>query len=606
MKKINLLLVVSLLFVVLSCKKDPNNSTPPNPNFVYKNISGIVVDENESPLADVTVNANGNTATTDATGAFFMPNISIPKDSLFVRFIKDNYFTNVRSGLVGAKSNIYVRVGMISKNVGTSTSFTTTAGGLLNVFGGSGSTVVTFPPNTNYLDASGVAYTGNVNVIGYYVDPSQTNYNTFACGTQIGRDSTLTRRHISAYGAMYVELSDDQGNKINLDPGSTTNNVTISMAIPATMLGSAPNDIFVWSNDYNKSYSNSEGHGSKQGNNYMCQVRHFSYWQTAISFAGEATIKGTVSNTLGDPVAGVKVTIGQGYAVTDASGHYQYKVPDNLTIPVDILPQDYYNQNVSGATSGPLNNGQVDIVNLVVPAMQKLTGNVFNCTNNNMAAFVQFLFWDPYFSVDRTIQTFTPTGQFSFMVPLGVYSGDLTAYTNGTSVMQTASLDGTTGGTVDVMICVVQLGPTKFTIQGGQFTSPTTFDQWDMTDGYYMSTSQKSEVSAYANLPLYVDFYMYFHGMTAGTYNIYPYPGSLPLKQLNSSDTAMVSLYIDTNSIRLSSGTVVVTNYNGVGGLIEGTFSGNGMDYWGNSYSITNGEFSVQRSQDQAYKKKKK
>jgi|GEM_PF-3300631 len=602
MRKSSLVLLFAIFIIAFGCNKDPKkNDTPANPNYVTKTVSGIVVDENETPLVDVNVNVNGNMTVTDQSGAFLLPNITVPKDSFLVKFSKDGYFRNVRSGETGSESNIQLRVGLVNKNAATTTQFQANTGGVLSIWSGTLNTTVTFPNDLKYTDENGTPYTGNVIAIGYYVDPSATNFSTLECGTQIGRDSTHAKRHLSTYGSLYMEITDDQGGVLKLDPTSPSF-PAISMAIPGLLSASAPNDIFVWSNNFNKSYSNSEGHGSKQGNNYECQVRHFSYWQTAVPHTGSATILGRVIDTYGQPVPGLKVTIGQYYAVTNYNGHYHLEVPDNLSIPVSVLPVDYFGQGVAPVISGPLNDGQIDTVNLMVSAMQTLTGNVVNCVGNNIPAFVKFTFYDSQSGSDRTIQTFAQYGSFTFQVPLNVTSGTLVAYANGSSQTAYPVLDGTTGGTQDLQICVVQLGPTTLNISGGIYGTGEFFNDFPYQDAYYMTPSQQTSVECYGASK---DMYIYFDGNSTGTFNI---QGSGYTQQTRSGDTAMVSLYIDTNQIEMNSGTLEVTKYGSVGGIIEGTFTGTGVIYGDTTmtqYNIS-GQFSVQRGADQGAKKEEK
>jgi len=605
MRKSSLVLLFAILVIAFGCNKDPQkNDTPANPNYVTKTVSGIVVDENEMPLVDVDVNVNGNMAVTDQSGAFLLPNITVPKDSFLVKFNKDGYFRNVRSGETEGESNIQLRVGLVNKTAATTTQFQANIGGVLPIWSGTLNTTVTFPNNLKYTDKFGTPYTGNVIAIGYYVDPSATNFSTLECGTQIGRDSTHAKRHLSTYGALYMEITDDQGGVLKLDPTSPSF-PTISMAIPGLLSASAPNDIFVWSNDFNKSYSNSEGHGAKQGNNYQCQVRHFSYWQTAVPHTGSGTIIGRVVDANGQPVPGLKVTIGQYYAVTNFNGHYHLKVSDHISIPVSVLPVDYFGQGVGPVSAGPLNDGQIDTVNLTVPAMQTLTGNVVNCVSHNIPAFVKFTFYDFQSNSDRTIQTFAQYGSFTFQVPSGVTSGTLVAYANGSSQTESPVLDGSTGGTQDVQICNIQLGPTNFTISGGIYGTGEFFNDFPWKDGYYVTSSQQTIIECNGAGK---DIYINFDGNSTGTFNIQG-SGYMPLKS-RSGDTAMVSLYIDTNNnnIEMNSGTLEVTKYSGVGGIIKGSFTGTGVingDTTMTQYNIS-GQFSVQRLADQGAKKKEK
>ncbi|HIE15489.1 MAG TPA: carboxypeptidase regulatory-like domain-containing protein [Bacteroidales bacterium] len=597
MRKLNFILFVSaiMFFVFTGCNKTPKeDDTPVNTNYVIKTVSGIVTDQNEFPLTGVEVNVNGNTTTTDQSGSFVLPDILVSKDSFLIKFYKDGYFHNIRSGEITEDKNIRVRAGLIDKSVASNTQFQTTAGGVLSISQGGLTTTVTFPNDLKYLDENGNSYTGQVIATGYYADPSANNFSMLTCGVPIGRDSTSAKRHLSSYGAIYLEITDNQGGLLQLDQTSPSF-PQIAMAIPTALIGSAPNDIFIWSNDFNRSYSNSEGYGSKQGGHFVCQVRHFSYWQTAVPATSSATVLGRVRDANGKKVPGVKVTIGQYYAVTDFNGLFKLIVPNDMSLDVHVLPQDYFGQSSNTVTVGPLNSGETDTVELVVPAMQTFSGNIVNCVGGNIAGFVKITF--SYGQNTASVQTFTTDGNFILHIPQGITSATLSAFALGVWEEIQLSSDGTTGGSEDIEVCVLQYGPTDITISGGIYGSGRTFElgPFFYREGYYISSSGKTNISCDGGGGI-MD--ISFTGQK-GTYPIYPSSG---YKVKSAGDTAIIfTLYFDNKYFTINSGELYVTHYDNVGGLIEGNFSGVGIlqgDTTINEYRIS-GRFSARRTADQ-------
>ena len=104
-----LFLLISSIFLFNACQREIEGGgapaptpTPPGPVvndaiMVTGGVNGIVVDENNQPVAGVTVTSGTASTTTDRYGAFKFRNISLSKANATVKVIKNGYFNAFRS-----------------------------------------------------------------------------------------------------------------------------------------------------------------------------------------------------------------------------------------------------------------------------------------------------------------------------------------------------------------------------------------------------------------------------------------------------------------------------------------------------------------------------
>src|SRR6185295_10997531 len=165
---------------VTGCQRDlndPDGNSPPgnggsavNDNImVSASVRGIVVNENNQPVAGAVVTSGTNTTTTDSYGTFRFNNISLSKANGYVKVTKTGYFTGSRTFISTAGRTHNVRIKLLPKtNAGN---FAGSAGGTVNVTGG-GKLVM---PANAVTDAGGNAYSGTVNVAMAWIDPTSND-----------------------------------------------------------------------------------------------------------------------------------------------------------------------------------------------------------------------------------------------------------------------------------------------------------------------------------------------------------------------------------------------------------------------------------------------
>jgi len=577
--KLSAIFMLGIVLITSSCKKDRNeeDTTPSTPSdFVTTNIMGIIYDESHNVLGNVEVTIGSNTFTTSWDGKFMKSNISVNKNRFMAKFKKANYFQTVRTEKTVSGGVSRLNVTMIYKPSAINTTITTGVGGEL-VVGSYGK--ITFPAELNYVTADGTDYTGTVYVHAKYLDPLDENYSRLVPGgDQYGmykEGSTETSVMLSSMGGMLIELSDASGALLNLDENNDSL-VSIRTAIPAAMQVSAPDPIDTWFSGGNMAYSSNEGKGRKEGGEYISQVGHFTYWSLEIPQSGNATIKGHVLNDIGNPVAGVRVMVGQSYAVTDNNGYYERVVPSGVItgIPVQVMPIDFNNITSNIELVPVLSDGQMATADLTLNTsgtMRAIKGKFVNCSNSPVPGEV-FASQGSY-----TAQTYTQDGSFNILVPMDWQYFTLKCNVNGS--VKDVYINMPTADPYDVgdiQICPPPAGSNQVTV------ASTTYNNFNTSTSYLYASSNSFSIAISDGDQNSMNFeIMPYNGV--GTYDIVEY---------NRSATANIQLGA-SEYYQFQSGTFIITQDGGIGGRVIGTFTGTAMS--GESIS---GKFNALREPD--------
>ena len=333
--------VIALSF--LTCQKDNNIESVSDPG--NGSVSGVITDLNNTPVSNATVVGGTDTTTTDTNGKFTLTKVLFTADTVLVNVIKDGFFQGSKNFASASGAVTNANIQLIPKPA--SATITASSGGNIPVPGG------------GYIDltggfinvSNGTAYTGNVSVSTFYLNPIDQNFNASAPGDLRVVSSTNHQGVLQSFGAVAVELNDDSGNKIQLAAG---NSAAIALPIPAALLGNAPSYIPLWYYDNTKGVWKQEGTATKQGSNYVGIVNHFSFWSAGdLMQAIKLTVTFTqdtgriaYSNKLVTMSSGDSTTT-QGY--TDNRGTVSGLVPVNevLTLKVfDDCHEPVYTQNI--------------------------------------------------------------------------------------------------------------------------------------------------------------------------------------------------------------------------------------------------------------------
>ncbi len=280
MKKVLLLLSFTLLLCIFSCQNDDNSTTPTNEeppininfeeNFgttVNASFLGRVIDEQNNPIQGATIRIGNTVATTDLFGIFSVSDAIAYEKFAYIVAEKDGYLKGSRALAPSTTDVNRVEIMLLKKDViATITSGETAMVNLMN------GTEVSF--SGNYTKEDGTAYSGQVEVVLKHLSPDDEDMEAMMPGMLFAQDASGDAVALETYGMLAVELLSSSGEELQLSEGSTSQ---ISMPIPANSVN-PPATIPLWHFDEVAGYWIEEGEATLQGNRYVGEVSHFSFW----------------------------------------------------------------------------------------------------------------------------------------------------------------------------------------------------------------------------------------------------------------------------------------------------------------------------------------
>lgn len=384
-----LLLLTAGLFII-SCQREikwpeqpagTNETAVNDAERVTGGINGIVINENNQPVAGATVRSGTNTTTTDRYGVFQFRNIQLSKANGTVSVEKNGYFKGYRS-FVSVEGRINnVRIKMLPKS--NSGSVDAATGGLVTLASGA---KVQLPAN-GVTDASGNAYTGNVNVAMTWIDPSSADLPFTLMGDLRGVLTNGAERGLTTFGMIGVELTGGTGQPLKVAAGKTAE---LSFPIPASLQAAAPDSIDLWHFDEATARWKQEGKAGKNGAIYTAKVSHFSFWNCDAPFP-LIDLCMSFKDDHGAPLNNALVRIKRlvngsyGYGRTDSVGNLCGKVPKNENLELqllDICGNPFYTQAIGPYTT----NSTLPVITVTIPPANSLTitGTLTTCASTNV------------------------------------------------------------------------------------------------------------------------------------------------------------------------------------------------------------------------------
>ncbi len=382
------LMLVFMAVSFFQCQKDlsyvgdpdvvPVIPTVINPEPITAILQGNILDENNQPAAGVSITVGTKTTTTNATGYFRIVSASLDKKSSLVVAEKVGYFKGLRV-LAATSGTNQVVIKLVKKTlVGT---VSASSGGAATLANGA---KVSLPANGVVVAATGSTYTGDVSVYATYINPSASDISETVPGSFAATDKTGKRVTLSSYGMMAVELLSSTGEKLQIKTGSAA---TLTTPIPSVVVASAPASIALWSVDETTGLWKEEGTATKQGNNYVGDVSHFSFWN-----CDQPLNAVYLSMTLNTPdslplvYSLVKITrSGTGfqtsaYGYTDSLGQMSGMVPANESLLMEILDPCYnvvYTKTLAALTQ----NTDLGIITVASSSyLNTFKGTLLNCS----------------------------------------------------------------------------------------------------------------------------------------------------------------------------------------------------------------------------------
>ncbi|QHI36386.1 hypothetical protein IMCC3317_17480 [Kordia antarctica] len=282
MKKITLFLSCILILCIFSCEKDDNTVAPIiseeepiipinfEENFgttITARFLGRVVNEQNEPIQGATIQIGNSVTSTDLFGIFSMSDAAAYEKFAYVTATKDGYIIGSRALVPSASEVNRVEIMLLKEDV-----IATINSGQQATVNLSNGTEVTF--DGNFTKEDGSAYSGEVKVILKHLSPDDENMDAMMPGMLFAQDASGDAVALETYGMLVVELRSNSGEELQLATGSSSQ---ISMPLAANTLN-PPATIPLWHFDETLGYWIEEGEATLQGNKYVGDVAHFSFW----------------------------------------------------------------------------------------------------------------------------------------------------------------------------------------------------------------------------------------------------------------------------------------------------------------------------------------
>jgi hypothetical protein len=577
--------IVALAFVaailltgIFACQKYSSNSNggssqkifPPDV-MVSANLQGRVIDQDGIPVAGAIVTSGTASTSTDINGVFTFSDISLSSRFGYVQAAKTGYFTGSRSIATNAGSSNFVSIRLITRT--ETGSFSATTGGKISPFAGD---TVSFAPSGIVTAATNAAYTGTVHVFASYLNPTNNNVFQYMPGDLRGIGSDGNEAALQSFGMMNVELRDDNGNKLQLASGQQA---TITVAIPDSLQALAPATIPLWYFNDSTGRWMQQGSGTRQGNNYVGNVGHFTWWNfdlvyTPMSF--KVRFKDQFGN--GVPYTQVDILYSSGGkniimfgGYTDSTGFVSGTMPAGKALTL-VLGTECGNI-IAGVnvppTLAPIDLGTVTITDPETDLT--LSGKVVDCFNNPVASgYVNVAVDGLNHRAGVVNGSFTLSIHrcYNSNVPVNIAAADLGTSQQGS----TTTMNNVIQGKLDVgTISACGISVSQF------MTVTVNGNTYSQTNPQYLSYSNFSFNSGNP----YVNFSI--PGLSGtGTFS----PSSFYMNAGN-------------HNFALAGGSSVqctITAFGAINQFITGTFTGNIYDSTANGLTPLNGSFKIMRS----------
>lgn len=321
---------------VITTEERPEPSVLDNYEPAIRMVTGSVVvfvkDDNGDPVPGAEVKIGTATGSTDAYGHYFLNNVEMNALGTVVQVNETGYFEGSRRFFPRANSKSYVTIELIDKLFNHS--FNSLTGGTVNLPGGAS---IVFDGET--VGEDGQPYSGVVSVAAEWLNPAEPSTADRMPGNLQGVDEFNQEVALATYGMMAVELRGEGGEYLNLMEGESAQ---LTMPVPASLQTSALSEIPLWSYYEPLGLWVREGSATLQGNSYVGDVTHFSFWNCDAPFP-LVEFQAQLVDTGGNPIANESVQIvtelswWPGWGYTDANGIVSGLIPADANLTLQLM-----------------------------------------------------------------------------------------------------------------------------------------------------------------------------------------------------------------------------------------------------------------------------
>lgn len=563
-------LLLLLVAVMASCRDDSFTSSsiytdPPTVEDIYvKNLQGLVVDTNLDPVANAIVQVDNRTVTTNNEGVWSLKEVPInAKRGTYVSVEADRHFAggNRLYSNNGAKSEVVTQLVPFPSalTIGSDAPEEVSIEGARIDF-----------TKTQFITSTGLAYQGDVDVYAYHLDPSDTDFLTRSPGDLSASNVDGEAVGLQSYGMLAVELRSPAGEELQLADNTSA---SITLDVPDKLQPTAPTSIPLWSYDEVIGTWIEEGRAQLQGNVYVGEVSHFSWWNCDIEIDPVLVCIELIQPESISELEGVRISLcddllGTAMGTTDATGTLCGIVPRDRVITLKVM--DACGNIVYMEEVGPFTADASITIDYSPDPSQfaTLEGAITSCTAGLDLSDMIVTIRTPY---DHFLATVDDQGNYVATLELcessAPYSVSAISIANQVSGFENRVATAAGPNLVDVDIC----------------DGVPLIAFYDDNDNIiYTAATVSLAVKPHETLITVPNGVIGWSGSDVGTF---------PVNVIIQDNATGSNIILD--NVRNSS-TIVITNWGPVGTLISGTISGSG-GFPSTSAGPITGEFIARR-----------
>ena len=286
MKKLKFIVPLLVVLLIFSCEKDNNiplnqqqvDGLAGNPfleNFgdsIEARFMGSVINEEGNPIVGANITIGNMMAITDANGVFSIESTTVYEKFAYIKASKNGFIDGSRS-LVPTSGVNQVVIMLLDADPNA----TIGAGQPFNI-GLPNGTSVNF--TGDFQTVNGFEYLGNVQVVLKHLNPDNEAMALQMPGALIAENTSGDLQALETYGMIAVKLIGENGEELNIAEGTTAE---LKIPVP-TNATNPPETIPLWYFDETYGYWKEEGTATLQGDKYVGEVSHFSFWNCDIAF----------------------------------------------------------------------------------------------------------------------------------------------------------------------------------------------------------------------------------------------------------------------------------------------------------------------------------
>jgi len=276
MKKYILLFCSFVIITITSCRKDAVIDTMTtevlDETMFNGSVIGTVVDQLDQPIENALITVGGKSEMTDQNGTFVITEVGLTNFGKYVSATKSGYFHGGKNIFANAEGTYRTKISLVEN--APVADFSATDGVTYEISGAK----IQIPENS--ISLNGTPYFGTVNLSTTWLDPTQDETYDVMPGNLTALNGDNELQTLLSFGMIGVDLYSPDGDKLQLTEGTTAN---LTFPIPQSLQSAAEQTIDLWHFDETSGKWLLEGQANLEGNNYVAEVGHFSWWNCDVA-----------------------------------------------------------------------------------------------------------------------------------------------------------------------------------------------------------------------------------------------------------------------------------------------------------------------------------